>query len=250
MFGTLSTHRAVALTGFAGLLAFACGDPKPSLAESLAQQNEEQLPPGYTPNPKPRPKGLEPPTDAEFKAWNRKDPEGEKHLYKWDKAHLEEILGYWEDLECFREKVKEEGEKAFGAEPGTPKEEQWHQFKLFYVHHVNGWQQRIFSELPNIKENSKFLGYLLEAHEIVMHHYPQAYNLGDRLSLKEQDIRWEMDISQKMSKYVKALGGEWPERDPENAKQMAQHAKHCEEALKPPDRSGKVKRAKRRKGAI
>jgi hypothetical protein len=49
------------------------------VADALKSDPVEQ-PPNYTPNPKPRPEDLKPPTDAEFAAWNRKDPEGEKHL--------------------------------------------------------------------------------------------------------------------------------------------------------------------------
>ena len=246
-FPRLSISAAALLS--MGLVAFGCDDSGPSIEEALAAQQEEQLPEGYKPKPKERPKGLEGPTEAEFKAWNRKDPEGEKHLYKWDKAHLSDMLGYWEELECFREKVREEGEKAFGAEPGSPTDEQWYQFKRGFVHHADGWQKRLFAEQPRILEKSKFIGNFLEAHELVMHGYPKAFNSADKTELEKADAHWII-IEAKIKKYVKNLGGEYPERDPEDAKAMERHAAVCEEAMTPPDRSGKAKKRKGRKGSI
>ncbi len=100
------------------LLASACDSDKPSLQDSLAAMDAKEAKADNI-KPKPRPKGLDGPTEAEFKAWDRKDPEGEKHLYKWDKAHLDDMMDYWHQLECFQEQVKVEGAKAFGAEPGS-----------------------------------------------------------------------------------------------------------------------------------
>ena len=225
-----------------------CGEPGPSISEALAESEEEKLPEGYKPKPKPRPKGLGDPTKEEFDAWNRSDPEGEKHLHKWDKAHLDAMLGYWEELECFREEIKKEGEKARGAEPGSPTEEQWHQFKRVFIPHVNGWQQRLFAEQPRIQEKSKFVGNFLEAHELVMNGYPKAYNSNDAKELEKADLHWQV-IEAKMSKYVKNLGEEFPELDPEDAKAMQKHAEVCEEALKPPKR-GKERKRRGRKSPI
>ena len=46
-------------------LLAACGEPKPSIADALNAKEDEQLAKiGYKPNPKPRPDGLPPPTDA------------------------------------------------------------------------------------------------------------------------------------------------------------------------------------------
>jgi hypothetical protein len=231
-----------------GALAFglACDSGGPSVAEALQTKAEDQLPPDYTPTPKPRPKGLAPPTEAEFKAWDRKDPEGEKHLYKWDKGHYEVMLDYWEQLECFREQVREQGDKAFGAEPGSPTEEQWFQFKHAYVNHVDGWQKRLFSEQPRILEKSKYIGKLLEAHELCMYGYLKAFNDGDKTELQKQDALWAI-VEAKMKKYTLQLGGKWPERDLSNAKAAAAHAKVCERAMTPPDRSGKEKRRSKKK---
>ena len=229
-----------------GLALPACDSGGPSIADALQTEEEDQLPADYEANPKPRPKGMAPPTEAEFKAWDRKDPEGEKHLYKWDKGHLGVIHGYWEELECFRDKLKEEGDKAFGAEPGSPTEEQWFQFKRAYVNFVDGWQKRLFAEQPRIQEKSKFIGKILEAHELCMYGYLKAYNNGDKKELQKNDALW-MVVEAKMKKYTKQLGGKWPERDPNNAKQMAAHAKVCEKAFTPPDRTGKTKKRRKKK---
>ncbi len=237
-FRTLRPLLAVALLGLA------CdqkGDA-PSVAEALSSKAPD-VPADYKPNPKARPEDLKPPTDAEFAAWNRKDPEGEKHLYKWDKANGARMLQYWQELGCFREKVMEEGQKAFGAEPGSPAEEQWFQFKRAYVVHLDGWQKRLFAEEPRVLEKSKFIGNILEGHEAVMNNYPQAYNEGDKTALEKVEANWII-VDQKMKKYAKNLGLEWKDYDPNDPKQLEAHKKMCEEAFTPPDRSGKAKRGK------
>ncbi|MBL4688680.1 MAG: hypothetical protein JKY37_29095 [Nannocystaceae bacterium] len=222
----------------------ACDSGGPTIAESLAAKPEEKL--DYKPNPKPRPTGLAGPTDAEFKAWDRKDVEGEKHLYKFDKKALPRMIGYWEEIECFREKVKQEGKKAFGVEPGSPQEEEWFQFKQFYVHHVNGWQQRLFAKEPGIQSKSLFIGKFIEAHELVMHGYPKAYNMSDETELEKADIYWAV-VENKLVNYARDLGEEWPIRDPADEKAAAKHAEVCVAALTPPDRSGKAKKKKRKR---
>ncbi len=242
--------RAISLflsSALAASLLPACTDGGPSVAEALASKAPD-VPPDYKPNPKARPEDLPPPTDAEFAAWDRKDPEGEKHLYKWDKANGARMLGYWEQLQCFREKVMEEGQKAFGAEPGSPAEEQWFQFKRAYVVHLDGWQQRLFALEPRVQEKSKYIGNILEAHEAVMNNYPKAYNEADKTELEKVEAHWTI-VEQKMKKYSKNIGVEWVRRDPDDAKQTAAHAKVCEAAFTSPDRSGKEKRGKK-KGPI
>lgn len=221
----------------------------PSITESLEAKNQEAVDPNYKPNPKPRPKGLAGPTDAEFTAWNRSDPEGEKHLYKWDKAHLGDMMRYWEHLECFREKAKLEGEKAMGVEPGSPAEEQWFQFKRAFVTHIDGWQKRLFAEQPRILEKSKFIGNFLEAHELVMYGYLKAFNNGDKTELRAQEARW-LIVQKKVQKYVGKLGGKWPERDLTKPKVAEAHAKVCADAMAPPDRSGKAKKRRKKKTSI
>lgn len=227
-----------------GLLLQGCGEPKPSLTEALKADADAELAKTIKTKPRPRPDGLPPPTDAELRAWDRKDPGGEKHLYKWDKKNITKMVGYWQQLECFRDKIKEEGEKAFGAEPGTPQEEQWFQFKrTFIIPIVDSWQKRLFANEPRILEKSKFIGNFLEAHELIMRGYPEAYNNSDRTEVDKNDAHWII-VQNKNKKYTKNLGAgkEWPEWDLENPKDVKAKAKVCEEALTPPDPKAKKKR--------
>jgi hypothetical protein len=205
------TRTLVGVLLFVGLVAPACDQGQPSVAEAL-ESKAPDVPADYKANPKPRPKDLPPPTDAEFAAWDRKDPEGEKHLYKWDKENGPRILGYWEQL------------------------------------HLNGWQQRLFALEPRIQEKSLYIGNILEAHEAVMNNYPKAYNMGDKDELEKVEAHWTI-VEQKMKKYSKNLGLDWPERDMTDPKQAEAHRKVCEAAFTPPDRSGKAKKGKK-KGPI
>lgn len=203
-------------------------------AEALAKAN-------YKPNPKPRPTGLPPPTDEEFKAWDRKDPEGEKHLYKFDKANLPKMLNYWRELECFREKMKEEGAKAAGAEPGSPTEEQWIQFKQIFIPMVNTWQQRLLATEPRILEKSKLIGHFLEAHELAMNGYPAAYNDNDKVAIDTADAHWVI-VQNKIIKYLKNISNEeLPKEDLSDPKVKEKHDKFCQAALNPPKNTGKAK---------
>lgn len=230
-------------------LALGCDkEDKPSIEEALSSRPEDQF---VAKSPKPRPEDkYGKPSATEFKAWDRKDPEGEKHLYKWDKANLDKMMGYWEDLVCFKEKMKDEGQKAFGAEPGGPQAEEWYQFKqAFVIPILDSWQKRLFANEPRILEKTKFIGNFLEAHELVSREYPAAYNESDNTALEKADAHW-MIVEAKIKKYVGNLGGKFPEVDVEDPKSVAKHAKHCEEALKPPDTSGKAKKRTKNKGPI
>lgn len=217
----------------------ACGEGGMSAAEALAKADADAAAaaaaPATPPDPnKERPTGkLPPPSEAEFEAWNRKDPEGEKHLYKWDKAHLKDMLGYWEDLTCFREKIKAEGEAAAAALPGSPEAEQFYQYKRAFKDHLDRWQQRLFAEQARVLESSKMVGDLLAAHELVLYHYPKAYNPRDEVSLKEADLQWAR-IELKLKKYVKSLGSELPQWSPDDKRTWSKHERACEAALKPP----------------
>src|SRR5690606_7243600 len=121
------------------------------------------------------------PTAEELAAWDRKDPEGEKHLYKWDKANSKKMQTYWKELRCLRDEMRKNGQLAFGTGPGGPEQEKWEQFKLAYITMVvDPWQQRMFAaEGQDILTKSKVIGTILEAHELVMKHYPTAYNNSD-----------------------------------------------------------------------
>ncbi len=231
------------------LLATAPGcdsSDSPSLKEALANKPEDQIKGKAKPRPHDK---YGKPSSAEFKAWDRKDPEGEKHLYKWDKANMDRMMGYWEDVTCFREKMQQEGQKAFGAEPGSPQGEEWFQFKRGFIQHIDGWQKRLFAAEPRINEKSKYIGHFLEAHELVMREIPAAYNESDKTALEKADAHW-MIVAAKIKKYTNTLGGKFPEVDIDNAKSIEAHAKHCAEALKPPDRSGKAKKRRKKKSPI
>ena len=246
---TPSNPRRVVRLAAGLMLTFAlgCDSSGPSLEEALAKNPEDEI---KAKNPKPRPKSkYGNPSDAEFKAWNRKDPAGEKHLDKWDKANADRMMGYWEDLQCFKDKMKEEGQKAFGAEPGSPQGEEWHQFKqAFVIPILDTWQKRLFASEPRLGEKTLFIGNFLEAHELISREYPAAYNASDKTALEKADAHW-MIVEAKVKKYVGSLGvaEKFPQVDIDNAKSVEAHAKHCEEALKPPDRSGKTKKRKSRK---
>mgnify|MGYP000146089444 CR=1 FL=1 len=219
------------------------GDGK-TLQERLAADPEQALleKAGYKANPKPRPPGnLPPPTDAEFKAWDRKDPEGEKHLYKFDKANSKKMLNYYAELSCFREKIKEEGVKAMGAEPGSPTEEQWYQFKQQFIPMVKGWMDRLLANEPRIMEKSKMIGHFFEAHEAVMHNYPDAYNNNDKVAVELVDTNW-LITENKISKYLKNITNEdMPKEDLTDPKVKEKHDKFCLAALTPPKNTGKAK---------
>lgn len=226
-----------------GLVAIACGEPQPSIAEALATDANKKFEESenYKPNPKPRPSGfLPPPTDAEFAAWNRKDPEGEKHLYKWDKNNIDRMENYFEEIRCFRDEIKKNGQLAFGAEPQSPQDEQWYQFKRQFIPFIDRWQQRLFGQEPRILEKSKFIGHFLEAHELVMKQYPQAYNESDELQVKKADAHWIV-VEDKVRRYMEGLNHkpiEW--NDPKK------HEEFCAEALKEPDEGPKKQKGKRR----
>lgn len=222
------------------------GDGK-SAAEALATDpNEEFEKSGkYKPNPKPPPPdGPPPPTDEEFKAWDRVDPEGEKHLYKFDKANSKRLLGYWKELVCFREAVKTEGAKAFGTEPMSPESEAWQRFKEGFIPFVNGWQQRLFAKEPRILERSKYIGNILEATELVMTGYPRAYNDGDEIELKKNDAHWLL-VEDKMKDYTERIGAKWEVPNPDDPnmdpKEREKWNKFCTEAKKPPKEEKKGK---------
>jgi len=242
--------NAVALAVWMGFLpAAACGDSKESLtiAEALATNAEKKLEESgnYKPPPKkPAPTmELPPPTEEELAAWDRKDPGGEKHLYKWDKRNLKRMSKYWFDLQCFRDKMRDEGEKARGAEPQGPQDEQWYQFKRMFIPFINRWQQRLFTLEPRILEKSKFISNFLEAHELVMNGYPNAYNTNDEIALKKVDAHW-LIVEAKINRYVEQLGGgsSWKIPDLEKASNRKKWQSLCENAMKEPKVSTKKRR--------
>lgn len=217
----------------------ACDGGGESAAEALKRADEEKA---ATKKPDDGEKKEIPtadmpePTAEELAAWDRKDPEGEKHLYKWDKANAKRMHGYWKELTCLREKMKKEGDAALGTEPGGPEQQQWENFKLAFIPHVNLWQKDFFAdEGTEILSKSKFAGNMLEAHELVMNGYPTAYNDGDENEIKRQDALWTI-VNNKVVDYSKKIGAPMdPPPDLEDPKQKEKWDKFCSEVLKPPD---------------
>lgn len=174
------------------------------------------------------------PTAEELAAWDRKDPEGEKHLYKWDKGNAKKMQTYWKELRCLRDKMKEEGEKAFGAEPGGTEQQQWEQFKLAFIDPVvDSWQQRLFAaEGQDILTKSKYISNIIEAHELVMNGYPKAYNDGDEIEVKRQDALWTV-VENKVVDYSDKIGAPFKFPDLEDPKQLKKWDKFCHEVIFP-----------------
>jgi hypothetical protein len=198
--------------------------PKATAAKPEAEPEPERW--GEMSVPKPRPSTeIEPPTPEEFAAWDRKDPAASKHLHAWDTAHLDTMLGYWEDMVCFRTDVIAHGEKGFGAKPGSEAEETWFQYKRDFIPKVDAWQTRLFADNPRILENSKLVGHFLEGHELLMSSYPRAFNGDDPSEVAKVDLVWQR-VEQKVSKYVESLGGTWPDHEADAAAVQA-HADHC-----------------------
>jgi len=174
------------------------------------------------------------PTEEELAAWNRKDPEGEKHYYKFDKANAKKMQTYWKELRCLRDKMKEEGEKAFGAEPGGAEQQRWEQFKLAFIDPVaNSWQQKLFAaEGQDIMVKSKYISNILEAHELIMNGYPVAYNDGDREEITRQDMYWVV-VENKVKDYSDKIGAPIKFPDLDNPKQKKKWDKFCHEVIFP-----------------
>lgn len=238
--------RPLFTTGLAGTLALsllACtvscsGENKGGIVEAMKRADQEpkvdtkkvddgektEIPTSVLPEP----------TAEELAAWNRKDPEGEKHLYKWDKANHKKMHNYWKELRCLRAKMKEEGEKAFGAEPGGPEQEQWEQFKRAFILMVaDPWQQRLFAtEGQDILSKSKYIGNILEAHELVINGYPVAYNDGDEVEVKVQDARW-LVVENKVIDYSNKIGAPLELPDLENPKEARKWEKFCKDVVLP-----------------
>lgn len=140
------------------------------------------------------------------------EPEGTPEQRAWDADNLERMLGYWGDLACLQARVRTTGEAARGAQPGSPPEEAWYQFKLAHAREADAWQQRLFASETRVLERSHMIGWLIDAHELVTDSYPRAYNGGgDAAAISESDARWAA-IERRMQRHVEALGGAWTAR--------------------------------------
>ncbi|PRQ06361.1 hypothetical protein [Enhygromyxa salina] len=231
----------IGLTGTLALALFAC-DGGVSAVDALKKADEEPKVEDTEPREKREiPTSVLPePTAEELAAWDRKDPEGEKHLYKWDKANAKTMQTYWKELRCLRDKMKEEGQKAFGAEPGGPEQQQWEQFKLAFIDPVvDAWQQKLFAaQGQDILTKSKYIGNIIEAHELVMNGYPVAYNDNDEIEIKRQDALWTV-AENRVVDYSNKIGAPMTFPDLEDAKEKKKWDKFCHDVIFPPKKKKK-----------
>jgi hypothetical protein len=230
---------SIGLAGTLALALFACsgGESKDIVSAMKKADEEEKTDSKKSDDDKEReiPSAeLPEPTAEELAAWDRKDPEGEKHYYKFDKANAKKMQTYWKELRCLRDKMKEEGQKAFGAEPGGPEQQQWEQFKLAFIDPVvNNWQQRLFAaEGQDILVKSKYISNIIEAHELVMNGYPVAYNDGDEIEVKRQDALWTV-VENKVIDYSNKIGAPMKLPDLEDPKQKKKWDKFCKDVIFP-----------------
>ncbi|MCA9705826.1 MAG: hypothetical protein KDK70_08265, partial [Myxococcales bacterium] len=145
------------------------------------------------------------PTEEEFQAWDRRDPAAEQHLYAWDKAHFAMLQGFVHDLECFEARMVAAGEAVRGAKPGSPEDEAWFRTKRALILELDAWQKQLFASHPRLIEDSKAVGTLLEAHELVMFELPQAYNERDSNGIDRAAGHWQI-VMAKFRKYGTSLG--------------------------------------------
>ena len=191
--------------------------------EIVSEASEEDLPRAELPAP----------TDEELAAWNRKDPEHEKHLYKWDKAHAAVMQGYWQDLMCFRSAMKQAGEGVMAPSAGEAEEERWQDFKRVFIPKLDAWMQELFAEQgTNILTKSKYVTYILEAHEIVMNFYPVGYNERDEVEVMRADAFWTM-TENKMSDYSDRISAPLALPDLDDPQQLQKWEASCRALVSP-----------------
>lgn len=156
---------------------------------------------------RPRADGRHPsgPTKAEFRAWDRKDPEKENELYKWDALNFGRMEAYFHDLECFHASMVAAGEAGRGAAPGTNASKTWAEAKRELVVELDVWEKQLFAKDPRILERSKFVQRFLEAHEVVARELPTAYDDDDQRAIDEAEAHW-MIVVAKTDKHARNLG--------------------------------------------
>jgi hypothetical protein len=240
----IRSKSTVGLVGILSLALVACSDGGSNAVDAMKKADEDPVVETKKDGEKKEipTADLPEPTAEELAAWDRKDPEGEKHLYKWDKANAKKMQTYWKELRCLRDKMKVEGQLAFGTEPGGEEQMKWEQFKLAFISMVvDPWQMRLFAaEGQDILTKSKVIGHILEAHEMIMRHYPTAYNDGDEVEIKVQDARWTV-VENKVKDYYEKIGAPLELPDLEDPKDLKKWEKFCAPILLPPKGQAKAK---------
>lgn len=145
--------------------------------------------------------------DDESLLWRRSEARHDREsAYKWDQSHLGWLLENWKHLQCYRDHVKDVGEAGFGAEPGSPREEQWLQNRHRLVLHLDRWYERLIAEEPDVSSQSEFFSSFKTAYVLVLQTYPAAYNESDRQRIRQADQAWKTAQAQ-VAAYVGRLGG-------------------------------------------
>lgn len=215
--------------------------------ESVAPEQSATVAPTVEAEPTPTPDSAEPeaapdsevamlpePTAEELAAWDRKDPQTDKKLQEWDKNNAKTMHGYWLELRCLRDEMKKEGELAFGTEPSGPAQQRWDKFKRAFIGPVaNEWQMQLFmTEGQDILMKSKYISMIIEAHEIVMHGYPVAYNDGDRVEVQRQDAYWTI-LESKVDDYSDKIGAPIQLPDLDDPGQKKKWERFCKDVVTP-----------------
>lgn len=199
-------RRRWAEVAVAGLLSAACardgrGTEPPSDAAPVAATPEPETEPEPAPAP-PADVASPEPTDEEF-AWARRAPEQEAQLDAWDRANLQRLLRSFDELRCFHQAVRLEGER-FMADAG--REPEWFQHKQRTILALDEWLMRLSTENPRIFERSGLAGHILEAFELVAFTYLTAYTARDRTELDGSDAHWRT-VETKVRDRATKLGG-------------------------------------------
>ena len=194
------------------LVSLACAKPstEPASAEPEPGSDSPTAEPVIVeaePEDDPSSTELPLPSEEELAAWDRKDPAAEQHLYDWDKANEAKMHAYWQDLRCMRAAVKEAGDDAFRASPGSKAQKDWDKFKqTFIVSVCDAWLQDLFKvEGHEILAKSKYVVYFLEAHELLMNGYPRAYDGTEEVELQRAEALWTI-VSNKVDDYSNKIG--------------------------------------------
>lgn len=194
--------------GLAGSVAEQVEAAREAAAETKQDPPEVAAPVEPAGNPA-KPPAPAAPTEEELRAWDRKDPLSESKLHDWDRDNLDVLLGYFRDLQCYYLATDAAG-TAFGD--GSSTEATWQAYKRTTAKAMNTWQLSLFADNPRIIEKSRFIGHLLEAHEIALHSLMGAHNEKDTAKLAKVAALFGV-VRSKVDRYVTKLGGTLPETE-------------------------------------
>lgn len=211
-----SLHRRRGWIGALGLLAACHGAGPSSTPEPAAAEPASEVEPTEAPETIEESEPAEPhaaadqarsdgPTAEQLAAWDRASPQRDAPLNAFDQQNFEKMQARMHDLECFRRRAIEHGEQSLSAEPGSKADDAWFHFKRSFVMEMDTWQKQMFADDLRVIEKSKYIGPLLEAHEVVMHHLLRAYNEQDRERITKVGLMWEAAAA-RFDAHTTALG--------------------------------------------